>query len=120
MLGAHADGFALDVWVQAIADRAERQKLALTDRDGVWAWVQAELTTECRSRGIPLAGGSAAASAPPANRWTPSAREAWRCPHTPHCEHREACAVVTSRHCPHDPPCSSREVCMDRVLGGAA
>jgi hypothetical protein len=53
-LGAHAEGFGLDDWLEAINRRLEGHALP---RDP-WKWVQAELHTEIERRGIATADAS--------------------------------------------------------------
>lgn len=51
MLGAHADGFALDEFLDTLTRKAAGMVLT---KETTWPWVQAELTRECERRGLPL------------------------------------------------------------------
>lgn len=57
-LGPHAEAFALDEFLDGLSAKADAQGVTFPNKDIRWAWVQAQLTEECRRRGLPIASGA--------------------------------------------------------------
>ncbi len=87
-LGPHSDAFNLDVWLDDLNALIATRALPRNP----WKFVQEALHAEVQRRGLDAV---ADVSARPPMVASDSSWEPFRCPHTPECHGRSACALRT-------------------------